>query len=139
MKTTYLASLNEAGTTNNNSGKSPYVIQQFKANNNFKHLNVVIMMRMTYTSLFNFYENVDMRVMRAFVTVVEREGCHGDEMEMMPRQHSDDPVVHGDTGAKEQVCGCAEHAKDGGVIPNSGSHGTAAWQTRKERARIKRA
>ena len=30
------------------------------------------------------------------------------------------PITHWDTGAKEQVCGCAEHAKDGGVIPDTG-------------------
>ena len=72
------------------------------------------------------------------VTVVERKGWHGDETEMMSRQHFDDPVAHGDTGAKGSRCECVmqedgvrpvtgcptrrrygngEHARDGGVIP----------------------
>ena len=47
-------------------------------------------------------------------------GATATTTEMVPRQHSDDPTTHLDTGAKEQVCGCAEHAKDGGVIPVTG-------------------
>src|SRR3954464_15193137 len=39
---------------------------------------------------------------------------------MVPRQHSDDPTTHLDTGAKEQVCGCVKHARDGGVLPTTG-------------------
>ena len=49
--------------TNNNSGKSPYASFEFNANNNFNHLNVVIMMRMTYASFMPFYENVDMSML----------------------------------------------------------------------------
>ena len=47
-------------------------------------------------------------------------GAMATTTEMVPRQHSDDPTTHLDTGAKGQVCGCAEHAKDGGVIPVTG-------------------
>ena len=54
--------------------------------------------------------------MRAFVTVVERKGCHDDETEMMPRQHSEDPVAHGDTGAKGSGCVMQED----GVLPDTG-------------------
>ena len=63
-------------------------------------LDVVIMMRMTFASFKQFLLKVDMSVMRAFVTMVERKGCHGGETEMMPRQHSDDHVAHGDTGCR---------------------------------------
>ena len=58
------------------------------------------MMQMTFASFMHFLLKVDMSVMRAFVTMVERKGCHGDETEMMPRQHSDDHVAHGDTGGR---------------------------------------
>ena len=54
----------------------------------------------------------------AFVTVVERKGCHGDETEMMPRQHSDDPVAHGDTGAKGSGCECV--MQQDGMLPDTG-------------------
>ena len=59
-----------------------------------------------------------MHVMRAFVIVVERKGCHCEETEMMPRQHSDDPVAHGDTGAKGSGCECV--MQEDGVIPVTG-------------------
>ena len=35
----------------------------FNANINCKHLNVVIMMRMTYASFKQYYENVDMSML----------------------------------------------------------------------------
>ena len=50
--------------------------------------------------------------------MVERKGCHGDETEMMPRQHSDDPVAHGDTGAKGSGCECV--MQQDGVLPDTG-------------------
>ena len=50
--------------------------------------------------------------------MVERKGCHGDETKMMPRQHSDDPVAHGDTGAKGNGCECV--VQEDGVPPDSG-------------------
>ena len=37
---------------------------------------------------------------------------------MMPRQHSDDPVAHGDTGAKGSGCECV--MQEDGVLPDSG-------------------
>ena len=46
-------------------------------------------------------------------------GATATTTELVPRQHSDDPITHLDTGAKEQVCGCAEHAKYGGVISDT--------------------
>ena len=64
METTYLGNLNEAGTTNNNSGKSSCHLAILKRTSILDILNVVIMMRMTYTSLCNFYENVDMIMLR---------------------------------------------------------------------------
>ena len=36
----------------------------------------------------------------------------------MPRQHSDDPVAHGDTGAKGSGCECV--MQEDGVLPDSG-------------------
>ena len=75
--------------------------------------------------LCNFIKMLTWAWYETFVTVVERKGCHGNDnrngvttttTEMVPRQHSDDPTTHWDTDAKEQVCGCAEHAKDGGAI-----------------------
>lgn len=80
----------------------------------------------------HFLLKVDMSVMRAFVTMVERKGCHGDETEMMPRQHSDDPVAHGDTGAKGSGFECV--MQEDGVLPVPASHMSTARQrgTRKE-------
>ena len=50
--------------------------------------------------------------------MVERKGYHSDETEMTPRQHSDDPVAHGDTGAKGSGCNCV--MQEDGVIPVTG-------------------
>ena len=58
-----------------------------------------------------FYKTWTRACYEAFVTVVERKGCHG---------NISVPVTHRDTGAKEQVCGCAKRAKDGGVLPVTG-------------------
>ena len=91
---------------------------QINANNNLNTLDVVIMMWMAFASFRQFLLEVDMSVMRTFVTVVEREGCHGDETKMMPRQHSDDLVAHGDTGEKGSGCECV--MQEDGVLPDTG-------------------
>ena len=65
-----------------------------------------------------FLLKVDLSMMRAFVTVVERKGCYGDETKIMPRQHSDDPVAHVDTGAKGSGCECV--MQEDGVLPDTG-------------------
>ena len=43
--------------------ENPHVIQQFNATTILNILNVVIMMRMTYTSFMQFYKNVDMSML----------------------------------------------------------------------------
>ena len=53
----------------------------FNANINFKHLNVVIMMRMTYPRFKQFYENVDMSMLWSSCRRGGRKGCHGNESE----------------------------------------------------------
>ena len=50
--------------------------------------------------------------------MVERKWCHDEETEMMPRQHSDDPIAYGDTGAKGSGCECV--MQEDGVLPDSG-------------------
>ena len=75
------------------------------------------MMRMTYTSLCNCMKMLTWACYEAFVTVAERKATTT-TTKMVPRQHSDDPTTHRDVGVKK--CGSAEHAKDGGVIPDSG-------------------
>ena len=65
METTYLGNLNEAGTTNNNSGKSSCHLAILKRTSILDILNVVIMMRMTDVRFKQFYENVDMKMIRS--------------------------------------------------------------------------
>ena len=53
---------------------------------------------------------------------------------MMPRQHSG-PGNLSEIPMQKEVCGCAEHARDGGVIPASGfprDGGTAKEGHRKD-------
>ena len=54
----------------------------------------------------------------AFVTVVERKGCHGDETETVPWQHS------GSGNSTEmpmkRKCDRSKSRKDGGMIPDTG-------------------
>ena len=49
--------------TNNKSGKSPYAFSKLMETTNINIVNVVIMMRMTYASFMQFYENVDMSML----------------------------------------------------------------------------
>ena len=44
-------------------------------------LNIVIMMRMTYASFNQFYENVDMSKTRGICHRGGKKGCHSDESE----------------------------------------------------------
>ena len=60
--------------TNNNSGKSPYAFSKLMQTTILNILDVVNMMRMTYVSLCNFYENVGMIRYEAFVIVAETKG-----------------------------------------------------------------
>ena len=77
-------------------------------------LIVVIMMRMTYASYMKFYENVDMSMLWSIWSPWWNErDATATTAEMVPQQHSDDSTIQWDTGAKEQVCGCAQHARDG--------------------------
>ena len=48
---------------------------------NINILNVVIMMRMTYASFKQFYENVDMSKTRGICHRGGKKGSHGDESE----------------------------------------------------------
>ena len=51
-------------------------------------LNVIIMMWMTYARFKQFYENVDMSMIRGICRHGGRKKrCHGGETEMVPRQH----------------------------------------------------
>ena len=92
-----------------------------------------------------FYENVGIIWYEAFVAMAERNGCHGSEIEMVPRRRKwkwchgniPVPVTRWDTGAKEQVCGCAEYARDGGVIPVTGFPRVDGMTNKEERASLK--
>ena len=50
--------------------------------------------------------------------MVERKGATATNSKMMPWQHSDDPVAHGDTGAKGSGCECV--MQEDGVLLDSG-------------------
>ena len=66
--------------------------------------------------------------MKHLVTMAEQKGCHGSEMEMVPRNISV-PIAHGDTGAKRKradVWNMLEMV-EGSRLP--GSHGLVAWKT----------
>ena len=55
--------------------------------------------------------------MKHFFTVVERKGCHGNDNETVPLQHSgSDNSLR--MSVRKKVW--REHAKDGGVIPVTG-------------------
>ena len=49
--------------------------------------------------------------------MVERNGCHGGDNGNGATATFRSRQLIGVTGAKEQVCGHAEQARDGGVIP----------------------
>ena len=92
------------------------------------------MMRMTYTSFMQFYENVDMSMIRGIwspwrnekgATAAKQKWCHGNISEndatatypkMMPRQHI------GSGSSRRYRCKRrrADACMDGGVIPDSG-------------------
>ena len=95
-------------------------------------LNVVIMMRMTYASFKQFYENVDMSMLWSIWSPWRNErGATATITKMVPRQHSDDPTTHWDTSAKESVDVRYMQKKVGwSRIP--GSHGSTAWQMRRK-------
>ena len=99
--------------------ENPHVISNFNANINFKHLNVVIMMRMTDVSYMQFYENVDMKMIRSIWSPWQKElGATAMKTETMPWQRpgSDNSL----SDWCKQRCGGVEHEKDGGVIPDTG-------------------
>ena len=52
---------------------------------------------------------------------------------MDPRQHPDDPTTH--QCRCERKCGCAEHAKDGGVLPTIGFPRADGMANEEERAK----
>ena len=67
-------------------------------------LIVVIMMRMTYASFMQFYENVDMSMIRGIWSPRRNKtGATATNPKMMPRQHNGDPTTRRDVGAKETV------------------------------------
>ena len=77
------------------------------------------MMRMTYTSFMQFYENVDISMLRSIWSPWRNErGATAMITKMVPRQHSDDPTTRRDVGAKES--GRERVMQDGGVPPDSG-------------------
>ena len=53
----------------------------FNANINFKHLNVVIMMRMTMQVLSNFIKRGQEHVMKHLLPWWNEKGCHGNDNE----------------------------------------------------------
>jgi len=74
---------------NNNSGKTPYANSNLMEATNINILNVVIMMRRTYASFKQFYENVDMSILWSICRRGENErGATTTTTEMVPRQHS---------------------------------------------------
>ena len=78
------------------------------------------MMRMTYASFKQFYENVDMKMIRSIWSPWQKElGATAMKTETIPWQR----IGSGSSWryrCKKEACGCAEHAKDGGVIPVTG-------------------
>ena len=78
-------------------------------------------MRMTYASFMHFIMKMLTWACYEVLSPWRNErGATATTTKMVPRQHSDDLITHWDTGGKEQVCGCAKHAEDGGVLPDSG-------------------
>ena len=129
METTYLGNLNEAGTTNNNSGKSSCHLAILKRTSILDILNVVIMMRMTEVSYSNLMKMLIWACYGAFVAVVEERGATAMNPKMVSRQH----IGSGSSWRyrrKRELCGCAEHAKDGGVIPVTGFPHDGGKETR---------
>ena len=115
--------------------KSPRHLAVLKQTTILNILNVFIMMRMTYTSLWNIYENVDMSTLWSIwspwwnekgATAAKQKWCHGNISEndatatypkMMPRQHigsGSSPRYQCKGSGRERVM------QDGGVIPDSG-------------------
>ena len=70
--------------------------------------------------LCNLWKCWHKHVMKHLLPWWNEKGATATITKMVPRQPSDDPITHWDTSAKEQVCGCAKHAKDSGVLPDSG-------------------
>ena len=77
------------------------------------------MMWMTYASFMPFYENVDMKMIRSIWSPWRKElGATATKTETMPWQRSGFDNSLSDRYKRR--CGCAEHAKDGGVTPDTG-------------------
>ena len=105
--------------TNDNTGKSSCHLAILMQPSILDILNVVIMMRMTYARFKQFYENVDMKMIRSIWSPWQKElGATAMKTETMPWQRpgSDNSL----SDRCKRRCGCAEHAKDGGVIPVTG-------------------
>ena len=100
--------------------ENPYMLfSNLKKTTILSILNVVIMMRMTYTSYMQFYENVDMSMLWSICQRGGKKGCHGDES----KNDATATYRWSDNSSRcrcKGKCGCAEHAKDGGVIPVTG-------------------
>ena len=81
-------------TTSNNSGKSPYAFSNLKQTTILNILIVVIMMRMTYASIMQFYENINKSMIRGISRHGGRKkGATTAKTETVPRQRSDDPTT----------------------------------------------
>ena len=106
-------------------------ISNLNANINCKHLNVVIMMRMTYTSLCNFMKTLTWAWYEAFghhggtkgvPRQLQRKWCHGN----IPG----DPTTHWDVSARENLderIMWGWWGDPGYRVP----HGSTAWQPRR--------
>ena len=93
------------------------------------------MMRMTYARFKQFYENVDMKMIRSIWSPWQKElGATAMKTETMPWQRpgSDNSL----SDRCKRRCGCAEHAKDGGVIPITGFPRVDGMANEEEHARI---
>ena len=55
-------------------------------------------------------------------------------MKMVPHHHFDDPATWLRYQCKSEVCGCVEHARDGGVIPVPGFPRVNGMAKEEERA-----
>ena len=77
------------------------------------------MMRMTYARYMQFYESVDIKMIRSIWSPWQKElGATAMKTETMPWQRPGSDSSLSDRCKRR--CGCAEHAKDGGVIPDTG-------------------
>ena len=94
-------------------------ISNFKANINFRHFKCCYHDANDRCKLYAIYGNVDMKMIRSIWSPWQKElGATAMKTETMPCQRpgSDNSL----SDRRKRGCGCAEHAKDGGVIPGTG-------------------